>query len=534
MASVFYGIEFETIVVMMRKQLSSFPLTTDDEAKYLIRSFVTYMADKIHKDRAIDTFVLFIDEALSMEEHIVKRYPDSTEITSCVRCALLNKDVTFNGGPLKIALAISSLSVSPIQETKSNRAVQAIVLPSTLNKADVVTKIWNRGNRSNVSPADNYRLQLIAATVNNVPRCVEMVNDYIRANQTDPLIINKEFVKGLYEYLDKQIKLRYGTDGRSPSDELLAAVIFGDGVELDSKAESLISYSIITNSIDGFKKNRILEKPEMSLAMMRYVTSIGVTALAKAISGGITAVIGNITADRGEGYIWEVAYYEWMKIRLRAASSYVPKEHVRADRKVMSIKKLFGITNDDIIPSEHYDLFSASLELQRTNTLYWKEVNLMKSSRFNPTSFLEEIDNIKLSAESPVAIVLPMTGEAWDLCLKILVPGYDEPMYVFVENKAIQETQKSADKVLFNMKNKPEPRGEIEVGDFEDGGKQYTHTETVMGPRKIVFIYARTQKSVSYGINNAIELGRDDSFGFLGPLSDLYQAAMSTSTNQRK
>ena len=51
-----------------------------------------------------------------------------------------------------------------------------------------------------------------------------------------------------------------------------------------------------------------------------------------------------------------------------------------------------------------------------------------------------------------------------------------------------------------------------------------------MADRKIVYIYARTQKSVSYGINNAIELGRDDSSGFLGPLSDLYQTAKSTST----
>ena len=72
MASVFYGIEFEMIVDMMEEQMLSFPLTTRDQAKYLIRSFVTYMADKVHKDRAIDTFVLLIDEALAMEEYILE------------------------------------------------------------------------------------------------------------------------------------------------------------------------------------------------------------------------------------------------------------------------------------------------------------------------------------------------------------------------------------------------------------------------------------------------------------------------------
>ena len=44
-----------------------------------------------------------------------------------------------------------------------------------------------------------------------------------------------------------------------------------------------------------------------------------------------------------------------------------------------------------------------------------------------------------------------------------------------------------------------------------------------MGRRKIVYIYARTQKSDSNGIDNAIEVGIDDSFDFLGPLSDLYE-----------
>ena len=53
-----------------------------------------------------------------------------------------------------------------------------------------------------------------------------------------------------------------------------------------------------------------------------------------------------------------------------------------------------------------------------------------------------------------------------------------------------------------------------------------------MGNRKIVYIYVRTQKSVSSGFDNAIELGREDSSCFLGPLSDLYQTVESTSTSK--
>ena len=161
MASVFYGIQFQTIVAEMRMQMLSFPLTRLDQAEYLIRSFVTYMADKVHKDRTIDTFVLLIDEALAMEEHILQSYPDCRDVTSCARTALLNKDITFKGGAFRTALAISSLAVSPIQETKSSRPAQALVLPSKLDQTAIVTKIWNR---SNASP-DFFRLGLVAFTV---------------------------------------------------------------------------------------------------------------------------------------------------------------------------------------------------------------------------------------------------------------------------------------------------------------------------------------------------------------------------------
>ncbi len=526
MASVFYGIDFDSINDMMEEQILSFPLTSTGQAKYLIRSFVTYMANKVHKDRTIDTFVLLIDEALAMEELILKRYPNCPDVTSCARTALLNKDITFNGGALKTALVISSLAVSPIQETKSSRAIKALVLQSKLNLTNVVTKIWE-------SDADNYPLIKIAAFVHDLPRCVEMVMSFIKSN---PSIVDKNFVKELFEYLDSEIKSRYSKSGAScPSDELLGALILGDGVDLDSETIECISCSIITNSLDRFSEGQRLEKPEMSLAMIRHFTSMGSTKLAKAISGGITAIIGWIPFDGGEGFIWEKAYYEWMKIRLVAVSNYVPKVNVPSNRKVMNIMKIFGITDVSIVPLAHFDMLSAPLGSSKKGIPYWQEYDLTNNSHKKPKSFLEEIDSIALSAQSPIAILSPARGESFDLCLKILVPGYDEAMHVFVENKAIAETKNNTKKALFNMANNRVSKGEIvTVRDFEDGGKQYIHTETVMEDRKILFIYARTQKSVSYGINNAIELGREHSFDFLGPLTGLYEIAKSTSTPKGK
>ena len=233
MASDFYGIDFQTIVVMMKEQLPFFPPTTENEnqEEFFIRSFVTYMADKVHEDRAIDKFVLFIDEALAIEDHIL------IDPNGVVRRALLDKDVTFNGGLLKIALSIFSLSLRPIGESHM------------------------------------------------------------------PLLV----------HIKEQMELKYCSGG-SPSDELLAAVIFNDGVVLDSEVESLIKDEIFTNSVKSVSKKNTLW-PEYIVAMMLLVTSTGSTDLAKAFNGGITAIIDSITEIEGEGYIREVIYYEWMKIR---------------------------------------------------------------------------------------------------------------------------------------------------------------------------------------------------------------------------
>jgi hypothetical protein len=77
------------------------------------------------------------------------------------------------------------------------------------------------------------------------------------------------------------------------------------------------------------------------------------------------------------------------------------------------------------------------------------------------------------------------------------------------------------------VSEKLKKREKIEASDLEGGGKQYTHVMNVMGlERNFVFIYMRTQNSVSFGFRNVIEIGRDDSFECLRSLSDLYRSTI--------
>ena len=298
-------------------------------------------------------------------------------------------------------------------------------------------------------------------TVNDNPRCVEIVRDYISAKQTDSLIVNREFVEGLYEHLNSQIELRYPMTFDCPSDQLFGALIFGDFIASDNESLECITCSIITNSIDRFGrwgKDVGVEWPESSLAIMRYVTSRGKTGLAKAISGGITAIIGHVTVDGGEEYIRKEAYCEWMKIRLAAMCKFVPYKNVHSNPNVMNIMKLFGITRGATLPDMHWKILSAPLRFPDVGDTYWTEHHLTNNGYKKPTLFLKEIDNIELSALFPIAILRPSKGDAFDLCLKILVPGYDEPIHIFVDNKAIDETKDSADKVPYNVNDSGESK----------------------------------------------------------------------------
>ena len=195
--------------------------------------------------------------------------------------------------------------------------------------------------------------------------------------------------------------------------------------------------------------------------------------------------------------------------------------------------------NNNIIPTDHWELFTTPLLLPKKK--YWKEIRLECKDSYhyednaNLDVFRKAMEEVTVTADCPVAIVHPADGEAWDLCLKILVAGYVEPMYIFIENKAVDETQRSADKITFNMaETRRQSNRVIDVTDLEGGGKQYTHTEKLMGDNKWVYIYMRTQKSVSFVFNNAIEMGRADSFEYLGPLSEVYQVARSISLSKAK
>ena len=312
----------------VRKMKKELPALPEFSAHFLIRPFVRYMVNKTHDERPVDTFILLVDEARRMEQNIVDRFPSGGKnVTSILKSAVLYSDIKFGGSSLNSSLAISSLSISPVLAhlDRYSRALQPIILTSKLGEAAIVEKIWNF-DMIQTSKDDLDTLRLIAATVNNLPRLVEFVRDFInskRSGQTSPLVIDAMFVKELFTNLNDRISYRYH-GLKCPEDETLQAIILGDGVQFTAKVEEAIRDSVITNSLEDFTKDQIIQNPEVSLAMLLRVTEKSTSKLAIGIHKGIAAIIDGIVEGRGKGIFWELSFYEWIKIRLLAARRYTP------------------------------------------------------------------------------------------------------------------------------------------------------------------------------------------------------------------
>ena len=536
MASVFYDIPFITTVNLIEGCLSSFPRGLNGQE--IIRSFVLRMVEEvIASGRTIETFILLIDEAMAMETFIKDKF-GKDKITSYVRNAMLASNLELRDGRvLDLGLAISSLSIDSFGIDYSGRDVIPIILSSKLNKTEVVSKIWNVGSKAVVSLEVQYRLELMAATVHQLPRLVEMTKDII-SDDFLQVSINATLIIDTYQKLKVLAEKKYKVSDPL-ADSIYRDIIFQEAVKLSGRdAKRAIITSVITNSLTYVGSEEVVPIPETSLIMLWISASKGDTEIAKALSSGIDTIVTSIAECVPQGKLWEICYYEWMKIRMKAAIGY---RRSKMKPEPMSIAKLLGITNTALIPSAHRSIFTALLRPKDTAK---KPVQLSYDSYTNPNGFREEIFNgTAESKDVPITIVIPSNGEAWDLCLKIFAGKGKKPMYVFIENKSMGETLNSTYKPVESWLSRREDRRAnntevnennnttVSVDDLHQNGKQYKHTKEVMGSVDFVYIYFKTHNVESFTVENAIEMGRSDSMRYLGPLYELYKVGRSVSSS---
>ena len=77
----------------MKEQIDSLPEYYRENPDILIREFSSYLIERVSAYREIDTFIVLIDEIMTLENALFKKFPGESEkdLTSILRSSLLDQ-----------------------------------------------------------------------------------------------------------------------------------------------------------------------------------------------------------------------------------------------------------------------------------------------------------------------------------------------------------------------------------------------------------------------------------------------------------
>jgi hypothetical protein len=218
----------------------------------------------------VDTAILLLDEIVKYEDKL-----NAPNITSVVRRAILDTPIFDDEGKMiQVALVLSTLHISPVGLTSSERDVQVIGLCESLDIDMIKRDIW----RVKGDDQDDRSATVLAALTCKLPRLVESVLWILETRKYYSPDVNISFRevfadKGL-DAIVSLVRTRY--IGQFPSPVLFAKMIYGDTVRFsDEGVSDAIRFSIITNSIDHFKTGSEKEDPfipDTSILMLHAVS----------------------------------------------------------------------------------------------------------------------------------------------------------------------------------------------------------------------------------------------------------------------
>ena len=521
MISVYFQANLNYVSALIRESVPMMETIKRLQAEEIIKVFIVWMTETIQKYRKnVSVFILLLDEVVAMDSFIKKRF-SIDDPTSIVRRSLLNQEfMTQSNNKLNVGLAISSLNVLSIGKTDTGRAICPIALPSKLNCSIVVEEVWAKSLMA-CSDTEMYRLKLIAETINSAPRLVEMVNDFILDDSTRA--VDDNFIVDLFNYFPKRIRNRYNVD--VPTENVLKAIVFNEQIRLDDPGlEIAVRRSIVTNSLTVFGLDQYLGNLEISIVMLKEATRDSKSVPGRAIYEAFTKILdilpkatnpvlptvrpkeSNEKRDTGQILESQSVCLEWLKIRLVTGSLFVDG---------VSLCDIFGLhVAARLIPYDLQPWFDHKIHLSKSVRLN----QLSGNSHDHLESVRHQLDAILWS--EPISIILPDEGEAWDIGVKVMFPGRNKPLYILLNLNSSEETDATRNKPKYNW----DPTVSYTLDEFPDNGRQYDVTSSVMGDRDFVYMYICTRQVNSNSYGNCIELGKEDTFSFLGHVAGLYSA----------
>ena len=287
MASAVFGMEYDALANRLYANLAQLDLSSS-VATDMIRDSMTFLVDCVNSARAqvtpptvaISTVVMLLDESRKMNE-----FTNESDLGSLARAVLLDKPIAQG---LSAAHVFSDLSFRGIDlNSTSGREVMILALPPGLNLSQAVSEWGDRQAPGRVLTNETRNmLELVAASLNNMPRALEIVDDFLRSNDGP---INSSLLIDLYNEVTTRAGQKYSPS--QPSIEALSAMFFREPVPLDDTLFDAISRSVVTNPITKIVPSSTIV-PEASLALLKVLsTDSDANSFVKMVGEGIGSVI---------------------------------------------------------------------------------------------------------------------------------------------------------------------------------------------------------------------------------------------------
>jgi len=474
----------------------------------------------------VDTVVLLMDESLRADTFL-----DDDDFGKYVRQALLNENLGFHA-----ALVISDLGFLPddLSTPFSSRSVAVLELPARLCSEKIVSTWWFPPDEPiKLTPEQQNFFELIAASLNNMPRAVEIAVDFLRveANKEEFAVDLKTLFNRLFEHISNVALARYTPV--APHKEVLFAAFFREKVALDKMLLESFMRSVVTNPLskDAFRKGSFVV-PDVSLVLLNLLalSSSDKDTSVKLIGESIRELLDTMSLSyRDTGDVLETAVLQALKVRLMLAFNV---EEITLAR-LCGLSKVFGreqaVKELKLFWSANVNVATAEAMFAPLGTnWYSNKVDVLHhDSHKDSAAFLAELDSFQVSEQLPVRILRPNKQEAWDMCVVSYNSVTKKPFYVFFDCKSGPEFSDSrSNKYMLNTMANP---------------VQYRHTRAMMGSsRDFLFVYLMTHEKLATEVVSAenekdkdlasrcIFLDRFNTLELLGPFSEIYQVARSS------
>jgi len=447
---------------------------------------VSYLVGRVKRN--ITHFVLLVDETAAGDDFIRKHY-ELRDVTSTLRNGMLSCPIfkPSTKDRLHVGLVMTSLELTPIGRTLSNRDVLPLRLPQSLSPELIIQDWWSK--KTNFSPAV---LNIAASVFASVPRVVQIAAFYLPKVKTFEELVQKVCTK---------VNTRY-TGLVLPGDpSLMHAMVFKQQVALSEDIMYCIKRSIFVNSLTSFEdETKIVPESNLVMLMAAASNSPG-TVFGGLVSKMLT--FGPLLEQAGDAL--EMLLYRWMNLRIAVlATSQQKKEVTLATllqfREVMSPISLVEQTVKG-------GMFVADMNDNPKRLKY--------SSRTHPKEFADEIAG--LVSKGQVQIYLSSKGDAFDF---LLLFG---KWLLFFDAKSRDEEEKTSATVTKTWSAQA-----AYLTDFIGGCSSWT--TLFSGWYYVYFTTHDVHPSVT---NNVITVGRSVVENFFGPLWPCYRAFRSERNKQR-